>query len=161
MDIQLLRIDDRLIHGQVVVGWAPVLGIQRLAVVNDAVAANTMQKTLMEIACPANLKVSFFKVQEAAEASRIAGGEKTLLLFSRPLDVWDFLEAGGLVEKVNLGGLHFCEGKRQMGPILCVSDEDVTTFRELHRRGVEIEIRAVPSDTGIPLEQQLPEILAP
>ena len=161
MNIQLLRIDDRLIHGQVVVGWVPVLGIQLLVVVNDSVAGNTMQKTLMEIACPANLKVVFYKVKDAAAACRVAGGEKALLLFSQPLDVWDFLEAGGPVESVNIGGLHYCEGKRQMGPIVCVSDVDVKVFRDIRRRGIPIEIRAVPGDTGIPLEQQIPEILAP
>ncbi len=161
MDIQLLRIDDRLIHGQVVVGWAPVLGIQRLVVVNDEVAANPMRRTLMEIAVPGHLKVSFHKVMEAAQACGKPGGEKALLLFSRPADVWAFREAGGPVERVNIGGLHFSEGRRQVGPIVCVPEEDVAVFRRMKSAGIELEVRAVPGDPGLPLEQQLPEILVP
>lgn len=52
MDLQLIRIDDRLIHGQVVVGWVRALNIERLVVANDSIAANAMQRTLMEMAVP-------------------------------------------------------------------------------------------------------------
>ena len=161
MDIQLIRIDDRLIHGQVVVGWVSALNIKRLVVVNDSVAANAMQRTLMEIAVPSNLKVSFFTVKDAARECRTAGGDRALLLFTRPMDVRDFLEEGGPVTSINMGGMHHSGGRRQAGPVLFVNDEDVSAFRELKRRGIPIEIRAVPGDTEIPIEQQLPEILKP
>lgn len=161
MDIQLIRIDDRLIHGQVVVGWVSALNIKRLVVVNDSVAANSMQRTLMEIAVPTNLKVSFFTVQEASIECRKAGGERVLLLFTRPIDILDFLDDGGPVTSVNMGGMHHSTGRRQAGPVLFVNDEDVKAFRDLRRRGIPVEIRAVPGDTEIPLEQQLPEILVP
>jgi mannose/fructose/sorbose-specific phosphotransferase system IIB component len=161
MDIQLIRIDDRLIHGQVVVGWVSALNIKRIVVVNDSVAANTMQRTLMEIAVPSNLKVSFFTVQEAALECRKTGGERALLLFTRPIDVCDFLEDGGPVTSVNMGGMHHSIGRRQAGPVLFVNDEDVKAFRDLKGKGIPVEIRAVPGDAGIPVEQQLPEILAP
>jgi len=57
--------------------------------------------------------------------------------------------------------MHHSCGRRQAGPVLFVNDEDVAAFRDLKRRGIPIEIRAVPGDTEIPLEQQLPEILKP
>jgi PTS system mannose-specific IIB component len=161
MDIQLIRIDDRLIHGQVVVGWVSALNIKRLVVVNDAVAANPMQRTLMEIAVPPTLKVSFFTVADGAKECRADGGERCLLLFTKPLDVWNFRQAGGPVASLNMGGLHHCEGRRQAGPVLFVNDEDVAAFRNLRKAGVPIEVRAVPGDNGIPIEQQLPEILEP
>ena len=66
MSIALARIDDRLIHGQVVVGWVKALDIQALVVINDAIAANAMQKTLMEMAVPSGLKVHFATVEEGA-----------------------------------------------------------------------------------------------
>lgn len=161
MDIQLIRIDDRLIHGQVVVGWVSALAIRRLVVVNDAVAANAMQRTLMEIAVPTNLKVSFYPVRDAARECAAPGGDRALLLFTRPLDVVTFLETGGPVSAVNMGGLHYSEGRRQAGPVLFVNEEDVAAFRALRQRGIPIEVRAVPNDNGVALEQQLPEILKP
>jgi PTS system mannose-specific IIB component len=160
MDIQLIRIDDRLVHGQVIVGWVPALGIKQLVVVNDLVAANAMQRTLMGIAVPSNLKACFYTIREAAKACRVPGGERAMLLFTRPLDVWAFLEEGGPVTSVNMGGMHHSEGRRQAGPSLYVTDEDVAAFRDLKRRGIPTEVRAVPGDPKIPIEQILPEILA-
>jgi len=159
MEIQLIRIDDRLIHGQVVVGWVKALGIQRLVVVNDAIAKNSMQKTLMEMAVPSGLKVSFYSITEAVGACGKGGGpEKSLLLFSTPLDVLAYLEQGGLLTTVNVGGMHFCEGKRQVCKTVCVNDEEVRVFLDLKRRGIEMEIRAVPGDIREPLEKYLPEL---
>ena len=96
MSIQLIRIDDRLIHGQVVVGWVKALGIERLVVVNDAIAQNGMQKTLMEMAVPSGLKVYFFTVSEAANNFKSEPTkERSLLLFSNPEDALEFSRQGG------------------------------------------------------------------
>jgi mannose/fructose/sorbose-specific phosphotransferase system IIB component len=163
MDIQLVRIDDRLIHGQVVVGWVKALGIGRLVVVNDAIAANSMQKTLMEMAVPTGLKVSFFTVEEAARKC-LPGGEhpeKGLLLFSNPSDVLGFVQKGALLSSVNVGGMHFCEGKQQVSKTVCVNDRDVEAFRELKGRGIELEVRAVPGDMKASLEKFLPQLNKP
>ena len=159
MEIQLIRIDDRLIHGQVVVGWVKALDIQRLVVVNDAIAKNTMQKTLMEMAVPAGLKVSFCTVDEAVGACG-GGSEKSrsLLLFSNPVDVVAYQDKGGSLSSVNVGGLHFGEGKKQVCKTVCVTTEDVDAFKTLKKRGIELEIRAVPGDLRESLEKYLPEL---
>jgi mannose/fructose/sorbose-specific phosphotransferase system IIB component len=159
MDIQLIRIDDRLIHGQVVVGWVKALGIERLVVVNDAIAKNAMQKTLMEMAVPTGLKVSFYTVEEAAAAfANTHDKTRSLLLFSNPVDVLAFMEKGAPLSSVNVGGMHFCEGKRQVCKTICVNEEEVAAFKELKARGVEMEIRAVPGDMKESLEKFLPEL---
>ncbi|HVZ80810.1 MAG TPA: PTS sugar transporter subunit IIB [bacterium] len=159
MDIQLLRIDDRLIHGQVVVGWVKALGIQRLVVVNDPIAGNSMQRTLMEMAVPSGLKVSFFSVAEAAQKCREdMGPEKALLLFSNPKDVLAYLGAGGTVSSINVGGMHYCEGKQQVSKTVCVSPEDVGALVQLRKMGVELEVRAVPGDTKEMLEKFIPDL---
>jgi PTS system mannose-specific IIB component len=159
MEIQLLRIDDRLIHGQVVVGWVKALNIQRLAVVNDAIANNNMQKTLMEMAVPSGLKVSFFSVAEAALKCKADGGqERTLLLFASPKDVLAFLDQGVPVTTINIGGMHFCEGKNQVSKTVCVSPEDIEALIALRKKGLELEVRAVPGDSKEMLEKFIPEL---
>lgn len=159
MDIQLIRIDDRLIHGQVVVGWVKALGIQRLVVVNDAIAKNSMQKTLMEMAVPSGLKVSFYSVAEAVAACGQEGEKaRCLLLFSNPRDVLVFAEQGGPLSSVNVGGMHFGEGKNQVCRTVCVSPEDIEAFKGLRKRSVELEIRAVPGDVREALEKYIPEL---
>lgn len=159
MEIQLIRIDDRLIHGQVVVGWSKALGIERLVVVNDAIAGNAMQKTLMEMAVPSGLKVKFLTVEEAAAAqSQPSDKARTLLLFSNPVDLLAYRKKGGLFSSVNVGGMHFCEGKRQVSKTVCVNEDEVAAFKELKALGVELEVRAVPGDMKESLEKYLPEL---
>lgn len=159
MEIQLIRIDDRLIHGQVVVGWVKALDIQRLVVVNDSIAKNTMQKTLMEMAVPAGLKVGFFAVDDAVSACKTEGEKsRALLLFANPVDVVAYQDKGGILSSVNVGGLHFGEGKKQVCKTVCVNPEDIEAFKTLKKRGVELEIRAVPGDVRESLEKYLPEL---
>jgi len=158
MDIQLVRIDDRLIHGQVVVGWVKALDIQSLVVVNDTIAKDAMQKTLMEMAVPSGLKVKFSSVEEGP--SLVKGGDalRTLVLFANPADVLRFVQGGGSVPSVNVGGMHFSEGKRQVGKTVCVNGEDVRAFQALKGLGTTLEVRAVPGDMKEPLEKLLPEL---
>jgi len=158
MNIQLIRIDDRLIHGQVVVGWVKALSIERLVVVNEEIAKNNMRRTLMEMAVPAGLKVNFYTVDEAVEAVKETSVDRTLLLFANPMDLEAFAEKGGPVTSVNVGGMHYGDGKTQMSKTICVNSDDMKAFRALRNRGVELESRAVPSDTKEPLEAVLPEI---
>jgi len=158
MDIQLIRIDDRLIHGQVVVGWVKALNIQRLVVVNDEIAKNSMRRTLMEMAVPSGLKVSFYSVEEAAASWESHPKECSLFLFSNPLDVLNFGKKGGPLSSVNVGGMHFGEGKQQVSKTVCVDAADIEAFKELKGRGVELEVRAVPGDLKEPLEKFLPQL---
>lgn len=159
MDIQLIRIDDRLIHGQVVVGWVKALNIERLVVVNDGIARNSMQKTLMEMAVPSGLKVSFFTVAEAVERCRPSEPrERSLLLFANPVDVLEFGKKGGALSTVNVGGMHYCEGKQQVSKTVCVDNGDVEAFRELKKRGIELEVRAVPGDVREQLDKYISQL---
>lgn len=158
MNIQLIRIDDRLIHGQVVVGWVKALSIERLVVVNDEIAKNNMRRTLMEMAVPAGLKVNFYTVAEAVTAAKDDSQDRALVLFANPMDVEAFAAAGGMVTAVNVGGMHFGDGKTQMSKTICVNSDDMKAFKALRQRGVELESRAVPGDLKEPLDKVLPEI---
>jgi PTS system N-acetylgalactosamine-specific IIB component len=159
MDIQLIRIDDRLIHGQVVVGWVKALNIKHLVVVNDAIAVNNMQKTLMEMAVPTDLKVSFLTKEQAVEAAHHSESkDHVLLLFSNPTDVAVFIKKGPPFASVNVGGMHFCDGKKQVAKTVCVDEQDLQAFKELKQMGIELEVRAVPGDTKEPLEKFLPDL---
>lgn len=159
MELQLIRIDDRLIHGQVVVGWARALKIERLVVANDTIAGNAMQRTLMEMAVPSGLKVSLLTIAQTVEFSRTAGPpERVLLLFGNPQDALLYVRSGGTLGSLNVGGMHFCAGKRQVCPTVCVDERDIQAFRDLKALGLELEVRAVPSDNREPLEKYLPEL---
>ncbi len=148
MSITLIRIDDRLIHGQVIQGWVRHQKIQKIFVCNDEVAGDEMRKTLMEIAVPANLKIAILSIDKVVKAAQEVQftKERTLFLFSNPRDLVKFVDSGIMVKSVNIGAMHFSSGKRHILETVSVDEDDVLAFQELAKRGIELEVRAVPTD---------------
>ncbi len=148
MSITLIRIDDRLIHGQVIQGWVKDKRIQRIFVCNDEVAGDEMRKALMEIAVPVELKISILSIEEAAKATLTVQftREKTLFLFTTPRDLVRFVGLGIAVKSVNIGAMHFSSGKKQILETVSVDEDDISAFQELAKGGIELEVRALPTD---------------
>ena len=157
--VLLARIDDRLIHGQVVEGWVNFLKATCILVADDTVAENPLQRTIMEISAPEGLKVVIGKVEEICAKLRSSSldRERVILLFSNPTDVLRYLRAGLSCPTVNVGGMHFVPGKRKIMDVLSVDSDDLEALREILRRGVKVEIQTVPTEKAQPLEKMLKE----
>ncbi len=153
--IILARIDDRLIHGQVVEGWVNFLKATCILVADDTVASNPLQRAIIEISVPEGLKVIIGKVEDICGKllSSSLDGERAILLFSNPRDVLRSLQAGLSFSTVNLGGLHFAPGKRKIMDICAVDDADLEALKAILRRGVKIEIQTVPTEKPQQLEK--------
>ncbi len=159
MNIQLVRIDDRLIHGQVVVGWVTFLSAERIIVINDLLAHDTTQQTLMRMAVPEKLVVEFMTIEGGAHVfQKDQSTKKAILIFSNPLDILTFVKLGCKLETINVGGMHYCEGKVQICRDICVTKEEVEAFKKLKSFHINLEIQAVPGDPKEMLEKYLPEI---
>jgi mannose/fructose/sorbose-specific phosphotransferase system IIB component len=148
MPISLIRIDDRLIHGQVVVGWSKFIQADHIIVADDKVAGDITQRMLYEMVVPPGMKVNIFTIREAAEflKSNQNTSERIILLFSTPQDVLSYSRFGGPVKSLNVGGMRYEPGKRQIAQSISMDDADAHAFRELRQQGIEIEGRAVPTD---------------
>lgn len=148
MGLKLVRIDDRLIHGQVVVGWVRFLNADHIIVANDAAAKDAMQKALYEMVVPRELKVSILTLSETAEKFKqnVFGNETIILLLSSPRDVLELMNLGMIIKSINVGGMRYEPGKRQISKSVSVSDDDCVALGELIAKGIEIEGRAVPTD---------------
>jgi mannose/fructose/sorbose-specific phosphotransferase system IIB component len=155
--VLLTRIDDRLIHGQVVEGWVNYLKATCLLVADNTVAANPVQRSIMEISAPEGLTVIIGSVEDICRKLSTAAlmKERAILLFSNPRDVLVSLRAGLACTNVNLGGMHYVPGKRKITDVLAVDDADVDAFREIMRRGVKVEVQTVPTEKPQPLEKVL------
>ena len=153
MAVCLVRIDDRLVHGQVVEGWIPHLRAQRVVVVSDAAAADDTQVALMRMALPDDIDFETLTVDEAAKTASLAdpGGMRTLVLAPGPSEVLGLLERGIRFARVNVGGLHYSAGKVQLGKAIFLSDEDRRALQEISRRGVQLEGRALPGEKEVDL----------
>ena len=151
MGIELVRIDDRLIHGQVVMAWSKAVSVKRMVVIDDKVALDAIRKMLLETVAPPGVKVSVLTVAQGIEALRHEkfGKEKVLLLVTNPMTILSLLEGGIPIYKVNIGGMSFSQGKVQLTKAVSVNEEDKIAFRELHEQGVALHIQILPNDTPI------------
>jgi mannose/fructose/N-acetylgalactosamine-specific phosphotransferase system component IIB len=149
MPIVLTRIDDRLIHGQVVVGWAQALRANHIIVVNDEIVKNDMQKFLFRMATPTDINLSILSVDEAALKikGRDFDDDCAMLLIKSPEDIYRLLKAGGRVPEINIGGMHFAEDKIQLFDAIFVDKKDVEMIEKIHGLNVALEVRMVPTDT--------------
>jgi len=151
MGMVLVRIDDRLIHGQVVENWMKFLKINHVVVVNDFVASDRMQKALFSMAVPEHTRVSILTIAQAKKA--ILNGQfeedRVMLLLGSPGDVLNLIDGGVKIREVNVGGIHYSSEKRQILKAISVSKEDIQAFQELDRLGVRLEARMVPDDEKI------------
>lgn len=153
----LVRIDDRLIHGQVAVGWTKAVLPQELIVANDQAVADPMQKGMMEMAASPNFGVTVCSVREVAEVcgQTALNGKRVLVLFSTPQDALRACDAGLGFSALNVGGMRYSAGKRQISPAVAVDARDAETFRELIRRGIRVTIQMVPTDEAQVIEKYL------
>lgn len=153
MSVILARVDDRLIHGQVVVGWARALEADCLVVANDAVAADPMQRTLLPMAVPPQMKVAILRVREAADAAARGAfpGERVILLFASVGDALLFQRAGGPLPELNIGGIRLAPGRRALRTAVAMGPEDVDAVRALAAAGTILTVRMVPGEAPEPL----------
>jgi PTS system mannose-specific IIB component len=137
-----------LIHGQVVVGWAKVVTPDFIAVANDTVAGDTLQRSLMELATPSNLGVVISRVEDIAAACQRAplDNKRVLLLFSTPQDLLRAVESGLAVKRVDVGGMRFAPGKRQVLRAVSLDAADEACLYKLMKKGIKISVRMVPTD---------------
>ncbi len=156
MSIVLCRVDDRLVHGQVVVGWGRPLDLNRIVLVDDEVRASAWEQELYRMAAPPEIAVEFVSAAEAASrlAGWQAGRERVLVLVGTIATVAELLHrAPGALPKLNLGGIHSGAGRRERLRYLYLSDEEIVMLRELAREGVEVSAQDVPSSRPVPLKE--------
>lgn len=151
----LTRIDDRLIHGQVAVGWAKTTKPEVLLVADDQVEQDQLRQTLMEMASTPGARVLICRVEETAKvcARPELDGKRTLLLFSSPQDVCRAVDAGLRLQELNVGGLRYSPGKRQILKAIAVDEADLQAFRTLVRQGVRITVQMVPTDDPVDIRK--------
>jgi len=147
--IALVRVDNRLLHGQILETWVPRLGIDEVVVADDEAAASDLARAAMTLCVPPELPA---RIQPVADVDwrKLAEGRRRVLVLVRDVGALAAAHAAGLVPaqaaRVNLGNLHFSEGRRPVTPSVFLSDADLDALRRLAADGFEIEARAIPSE---------------
>ena len=153
--IVLARIDDRLIHGQVVVGWVNSVKTEQIIVIDKDVAKDKDRQSFMKLAVPKKIKLSFFSPQEAGEALKNSQFLKSriLLLFSNPSDILPLIQSGVLLKEINIGGMRYSFGKKEIMKSVFANKEDINALKLLSSLGVSLIARAVPTDHPVDISK--------
>ncbi|EOH91748.1 PTS system mannose/fructose/N-acetylgalactosamine-transporter subunit IIB [Enterococcus pallens] len=151
MKIELARIDDRFIHGQVLTKWVKLRPVERIIVVSDAVASDEMRKTLVLSVAPSNIKASAVSVDKMARAYKSPkyADAKAMLLFENPEDIVRLVKQGVDIKEVNVGGMRFETDRKQITKAVSVKESDIKAFNELDQLGVKLELRQLPGDQSV------------
>ena len=156
MPINVARIDDRLIHGQVITTWVKNYDIEQVLVINNKVANDKVQQSVLTMSAPPGLKVLVFGVQEFIEIlKKTTIKKRTMLLFTNSIDVDALVDGGLSLEKLNVGGMRMQDGRHQLSRAVSVTPEEEEAFRNLIAKNVVVEIQMVPKDPIIDLKTLL------
>lgn len=155
----LHRIDDRLIHGQVLVAWGQRLNPVRMWLVDDAIAASDWEREVYEQAAPGmEVRVAGVAEAAAAHAAEAAAPGGAFLLVGGLATARRLVEEGAAVSSFNVGGLHYAPGKRKVCEYVYLDDADRADARALLARGVALEVCDVPASKAQPLEALDPAV---
>ncbi|MFA5779839.1 MAG: PTS sugar transporter subunit IIB [Elusimicrobiota bacterium] len=148
MSIVLIRIDDRLIHGQIIEGWLKTVHADRILIVSEEAVHDEIQSQLMGLAVPENIKLTIADVKKSVEIINAGHDteERILVLVPDIETASKMIELKVDIESLNLGGLHWSQGKTQYLKAVSLDEKDIEQLKEIKKRGIEIESRALPMD---------------
>lgn len=154
MPVDLYRIDDRLIHGQVVVGWGQPLDLAFIVLVDDIVAASDWEQELYRMGVPPEITLDFLSVEQAVDA--IAGfdarAEHGMVLTATIETMRQLVERSGAIRAVNVGGIHHRAGRTARLRYVFLAPDEEEALRSLAALGADVTAQDVPSATPVPLE---------
>ena len=155
--IKLTRIDDRLLHGQVSFTWTPTVSADCVVVANDKVAADEFMKMTLNLAKPASAKLLIKSLADTIIFLNDPRSQtmKILVLINSVKDAAVLANGVKEIQSINFGGLRTKEGSRLISKAIAVTDEDIEIAKELLAKGIELEVRQVPTDKKVLIETLL------
>lgn len=156
MTVELFRIDDRLIHGQVVVGWGQPLDIGFIVLVDDAVAASDWEQELYRMGVPPEMEVYFHSASDAIAAiPKYLSDPRRGILLTGDIATMQRLVDGGVVNTINVGGIHSKPGRVQRLRYVFLSPDEEAQLRALSAQGVKVSAQDVPGARSVSLSDLL------
>ncbi len=152
MSLTLVRVDDRLIHGQVIAVWLRAVAADRIVIVDDRTAHDDFLRDVLILAAPANVPVEVHDLVEGSPrvAELAAGPERTSVLLRSPRTALELRRAGVPFDVLDLGGLGAGPGRHILYRTISASPDELTALREVEALGTRVEIQIVPDDRPVP-----------
>ena len=145
----LVRIDSRLLHGQVATAWTKSVRPDRIIVVSDNVSKDKLRKNMIIQAAPPGVRANVVPIKKMIEVSKDPrfGATKALVLFENQEDALKAIEGGVDIKTLNIGSMAHSEGKVAVNKVLSLNEKDVETYDKLNEMGIKFDVRKVPNDS--------------
>lgn len=156
MDIAIVRVDNRLVHGQILEAWVPFVKASCIIVVDDHVASDFFRETVIKMAVPRDVEVIISNVEEFSRNfiyKNNGRGKKAIVLFSEITDALRAFQAGFKFSKLNIGNVYNEKCVKQCSPSVLLGDGEIQTVKILLAAGIDIDIRRVPTEKQIDLRR--------
>lgn len=158
-DIRFVRIDNRLIHGQVATSWIQHTKVNLVVVANNAAAASEMRQDLMNAIIPGHVESRFFTLQKTADViHKASDAQHILLVIEGPIDALWLKKNGVPFDLLNIGNMHGGEGKIMLAKAAYASKEEILALKELVELGVSIEFQQLPTDNIVKLNDTIKKL---
>ncbi|MBM7624938.1 PTS sugar transporter subunit IIB [Sporohalobacter salinus] len=145
--IETLRIDHRLLHGQVVFTWVKFLDIDHIIVANDKVSNDDIKKMSLKLAKPTGVGLDILSIEDSIKRIKQVKEKRNLLiLVENTKDALKLAKHIDDLEKINYGGIDKKDGSKQFSKAIFLDEEELTHSRKLKEMGIRMEIRQLPSD---------------
>lgn len=156
--IKIVRVDHRLLHGQVAMAWTQAIGVDCLLIANDSVVNDSVRKTTLKLAKPNGVKLVIKNIEDSIEALNkgVTDKYKLFIVVESIEDAYRMAQGCDKITSINLGG---CKPKEEATKTIYktipVTAKDEERLKEMIQRGIELEIRQVPGDQKIILDENL------
>ncbi|WP_270640721.1 PTS system mannose/fructose/N-acetylgalactosamine-transporter subunit IIB [Longibaculum muris] len=149
-----IRIDDRLIHGQVATRWATGLKVNRIMIIDDQVAVNETEKSVLRMAAPAGVNTSILQFDKAVANIKNGNyaGQRVMLVVKSPVILVKMMEAGIQLLPVNVGNMSNRPGTTQYKKSVSMTDEEKVAVEKLLQAGIKVTAQMVPDEPDVSIE---------
>lgn len=159
-DMALVRVDNRLVHGQILEAWVPFIKAKCIIVVDNYSASDFFCETVIRMAVPSEIELNICSVQDFAVnyPYRQGEGKKTIVLFSSITDALKAHDAGFHFDKLNIGNIHHEEYNVCCAPSVFLCDTEIQDLMKMmEEKGIQVELKRVPREKAVNMKEALKE----
>lgn len=151
--IVLARVDDRLIHGQVMTAWIQYTGGNHIVIVDDVTAQDDFTKQIMQMAVPAGIKLDIYNVQEAPQKINANQTDKLIILAKTPQVFLQLIQAQVALPGVIIGGMGANKGRQKVYKNIFMNAAEKQAVQAIEAQGVEVKIQVIPDEKALSIEK--------
>ncbi len=151
----LLRVDDRLIHGQVIAGWVRPLSIEKIILASNIISKDEWACNAYRLAIPEEIEFQCMGISDCVENVQAANKKKIMIIVETLTEASQLVKNGFHIKEINIGGIGYKEGSREIAPYIYLSPEDIESVVYLHQKGIKVIGKQLPNSMPVYVVKKL------